>query len=133
MVRLCEKNEGVRDRLLARLPQPENLAAYREETAVLLVKHKKALFWEKFLAISVVWLGIAVWLMVNSSWGPKLDTTGRIFLDSLAGLLLFTGGIAGIGSRINQSKLALMKEIKQVQIQILELQASLKKDGENQL
>jgi hypothetical protein len=27
-----QENSSVRDRLLARLPQPENLAAYREET-----------------------------------------------------------------------------------------------------
>jgi hypothetical protein len=132
MVWSCEKNESVRDRLLARLPQSENLADYRKETEVLLARHKKALFWEKFLAISVVWLGIAVWLMVNSSWGPKHDTTGTIFLDSLAGLLLFTGGIAGVGSRISQSKVALLKEVKQVQLQILELQASLGKTAEKQ-
>jgi hypothetical protein len=86
-------------------------------------------FREKFVAISVLWLGLAVWLVVNSSWGPKLDTTGTIFLDSLAVLLLFTGGIAGVASRISQSKVALLKEVKQVQLQILELQASLRKGG----
>ena len=29
-----QKNESMRERLLARMPQPENLAAYREEDAV---------------------------------------------------------------------------------------------------
>ena len=40
-----KQNENLRDRLLARLPQPENLAAYREETASILAKNDKKLFW----------------------------------------------------------------------------------------
>jgi hypothetical protein len=35
-------SDGLRERLLARLPQPENVAGYREETAVLLAKHERA-------------------------------------------------------------------------------------------
>jgi len=40
-----KENSSMRDRLLARLPQPENSAAYREETASLMAKHEKALCW----------------------------------------------------------------------------------------
>jgi hypothetical protein len=47
-----QKNNNLRERLLSRLPQPENIAAYREETASLLAKHEKALFWEKVTAIT---------------------------------------------------------------------------------
>ena len=32
-------SDGLRERLLARLPQPENIAAYQEETESLLAKH----------------------------------------------------------------------------------------------
>ena len=39
---------SMRDRLLARLPQPENLATFREETASLMAKHERALFWDKW-------------------------------------------------------------------------------------
>ena len=42
-----QKSSSMRDKLLARLPQPENLEGYREETVALLAKHEKALFWEK--------------------------------------------------------------------------------------
>ena len=41
-----KKNDSLRERLLAHLPQPENLEGYREDTASLLAKHEKALFWE---------------------------------------------------------------------------------------
>jgi hypothetical protein len=59
-----KQNDSMRDRLLARLPQPENLAAYREETASLLAKHEKALFWEKMpsiVAYVIVAFMVAVW------------------------------------------------------------------------
>ena len=72
-----QKHENMRERLLARFPQPENLAAYREETAALLAKHEKALFWEKATAVhSVVVVSIAAF-MVNSLWAAKLGTTQR--------------------------------------------------------
>jgi hypothetical protein len=125
-------NSSVRDRLLARLPQPENLAAYREETEVLLAKHERCIFWgEKFPGLAVTWLALAVWLAVNSSWGPKVDTNGKILLESLAGLLLFTGGLGLVGYRISRSKVDLLKEVKQLQLQVLEVQASLRKGGDN--
>jgi hypothetical protein len=124
-----KQNESVRDRLLARLPQPENLAAYREETASLLARHEKAIFWEIFLAQILYWLAAAVWVTVNSTWGPKVDTNGKILLESLAGFLLFMWLFNAMNSRISRSKVDLLKEIKQLQLQVLELQASLRKDG----
>jgi hypothetical protein len=123
-----QKNDSMRDRLLARLPQPENLAAYREETASLMAKHEKALFWERFTGIAVTWLAAAVFIMFNSTWGPKVDANATIVLDSIAGLLFFTGAINTLGYCISRSKVDLLK---QVQIQLLEVQASLNKsDGQ---
>jgi len=121
----------MRERLLARLPQPENLAAYREETASLLAKHEKAIFWgEKFPARVLMWLAVAVFMVVNSTWGPKLDTNGHIGFDAFAGVLFFAGAVNELGYRISRSKVDLLKEVKQVQLQVLELQASLRKTGE---
>jgi hypothetical protein len=122
-------SESIRERLLGRLPQPENIAAYREETVSLLEKREKAIFWrKKFPANVIAWLAVAVFITANSTWGPKLDTNGHIVFDALAGLLLFTGALCGISYWISRSKVDLLKEVKQVQLQILELQASLKKD-----
>jgi hypothetical protein len=121
-------NSSLRERLLARLPQPENVAAYREDTLSLLAKHERALFWEKATAITVYWLGMAVLLLANSSWGPKLDRNGTIVLDVTAGSLFFVCAIYALGYRISRAKVDLLKETKQVQLQVLELQASLKKD-----
>jgi hypothetical protein len=41
-------NENMRDRLLARLSQPENMAEYRNEVAALLERNQKGLRREKW-------------------------------------------------------------------------------------
>jgi hypothetical protein len=122
-----QENNSMRERLLARLPQPENSASYREEISLLMAKHEKALFWEKFTARTVMFLGLAVWIIANSSWA-KLDANGTITLDSIAGLLYFGGTVNELGFRVSRSKVELLKEMKQVQLQILELQASIQKN-----
>jgi len=45
--------------------------------------------------------------------------------------LLFTGGLGLVGYRISRSKVDLLKEVKQLQLQVLEVQASLRKGGDN--
>jgi hypothetical protein len=124
-----QESNSMRDKLLARLPQTENLAAYREETASLLERHEKALFWEKWPGIVVGWLAMFVWIAANSTWGPKVDINEKIYLESLAGFLLFVCLNISLSYRIMQSKVYLWKEVKQLQLQVLELQASLRKAG----
>jgi hypothetical protein len=124
-------NSSLRERLLARLPQPENVAAYREQTESLLAKHERALYWEKVTARAVIWLGVGLFIFANNNAGtlhPKLDTNATILLDVLAGILFFTGAFMQLAYHISRSKVDLMKEVKQVQLQLLELQASIKKD-----
>jgi hypothetical protein len=123
-------SESMRERLLARLPQPENVAGYREETASLLARHEKALFWEKVVAGTVTFMGMAFFVLANSPWGRKVYTDHTIVLEVLA-VLFFVGALQDLRYRIYCSKVDLLKEVKQVQLQVLELQASLKKEGSN--
>jgi hypothetical protein len=122
------RSDGMRERLMARLPQPKNLATYREETTSLLAKHEKALFWERMASIAcyvVVFAeGIAVFF-----WGQKFVTT-KIQSAWILGLVLFVAAVAEMRYRIYQSKVDVLKEVKQVQLQLLELQASLRKDDD---
>ena len=123
-------SKGLRERLLARLPQADNVAGYREDTESMLAKHERALFWEKVTAKTITWLGFAVLMFANSTWSrPRLESNGTIVLDATAGLLIFAGAMSAVEFLINRSKADLLKEIKQVQLQVLELQASLQKDG----
>jgi hypothetical protein len=123
-----QENSSLRERLLARLPQPENREVYREETAALMARHERALFWERVTGTSVAWLGIGVYMFANSfTMRPKLDTHAIGLFDALAVVLFFTGGLMLLGYSISRNKVDLLKELKQVQLQMLELQASLKK------
>jgi hypothetical protein len=126
-------NESMRDRLLARLPQPENVAGYREETLSLLAKHERALFWDRVSGRTIVWLGIGLFMVANSTWlrslDSQLDSHVVIFFDVLAVVLFFTGALYLVNYQIERSKVDLLKEVKQVQLQLLELQASIKKEG----
>ena len=121
-----KQNDSMRERLLARLPQPENLAAYREETASLLAKHEKALFWEKMPSTVCSVSAVAI-LIVDWFWRQKVGVAMNQFVWFGVGLLIFAGALTDLRYRIYRSKVDLLKEIKQVQLQILEIQASFQK------
>ena len=118
-------DNSLRDRLLARLPQPENFAAYREETASLMAKHEKALFWEKMMPLIFSGGALAVIVLTGSLVGPPAESVKTAFL-----ILFFLSMIYMVSYNVSRSKVDLLKEIKQLQVQMLELQASLRKDAD---
>ena len=124
---MAQESNDLRERLLLALPQPENLAAYREETAALLAKHARALRWDKLTAYMLVFLACAlVFLWNHGPWRP-----GTLALHGLqvgSAVLFFVGTIYAARYEIYAGQVATLKEIKQVQLQILELQASLRND-----
>ena len=125
---MTQQSNDLRGRLLATLPQPENLAAYREETAALLARHSTALRWDKIMAYLTVSLATALWFL----WTPNQPWhlgAGVIHGFHVASALMFFYGVIYVARyEIYASQIATLKEIKQVQLQILELQASLRKD-----
>jgi type VI protein secretion system component VasF len=121
-----KQNESMRERLLARLPQPENLVAYREETASLLAKHEKALFWERMPSVVLMLIALFI-LMAGWFWAHKIGAAIEQFTWVWAGFFYFAGALIGLKYQINRSNVDTLKEVKQVQLQILELQASLQK------
>jgi hypothetical protein len=124
---MAQQSNDLRERLLAALPQPENLAAYREETAALLARHARALRWDKFMAYLTVFLAVALWFL----WTPNQPwhlSAGIIQGFQVASALMFFFGVIYTARyEIYASQVATLKEIKQVQLQILELQSSLRK------
>jgi len=121
-------SDGLRERLLARLPQPENLAAYREETTTLLAKHARALRWAKYEGVLFSYVAFAfMWLWLQNHWHLSADVLLRVQLVSA--VMFLCAGVASVRYKIYDSQIATLKEIKQVQLQVLELQASLRKDG----
>lgn len=124
---MAQQSNDLRERLLAALPQPENRAAYREETAALLAKHARALRADRitsaafgfiFVGVTFLWSGV-LWLP------PTLALHG---LQAGSALFFFMSMVYFLRHEIYAIQIGTLKEIKQVQLQILELQASLRKE-----
>jgi cobalamin biosynthesis protein CobD/CbiB len=122
-------NENIRERLLARLPQPENMAAYREEVASMLEKNEKGFRREKRY-VGALWVSMVVlstvFLCVGAS---RLNTPVGAGLVSLACLLILYGACELLKHFINRSRVEILKEVKQLQLQVLELHALVAKGG----
>lgn len=122
-----KQNDTMRERLLARLPQPENIAAYREETASLLAKHEKALFWEKMasrICFVIAYVMVALWLL-RLTPAPAM----RQYFWPMTGFVYFVAVVTDLRYRFYLNRVDVLKELKQVQLQILEMQASLPKSA----
>jgi hypothetical protein len=122
---MAQQSNNLRERLLAALPQPENLAAYREETTTLLAKHAEALRWDKIATNTIFFLALALGLLWGF-WRPFASAPRG--LEVGWAILFFMGMIYKVHYEIYDNQIGTLKEIKQVQFQILELQASLRKE-----
>jgi hypothetical protein len=123
------ENENIRERLLSHLPQPANLNAYREEVASLLKKKEKELRREKRVLIELWTFVIVVSVLFLWLGGQRLDTPKGPYFVSLACFWFLFGMVYFVAHSINRSKVDILKEVKQVQVQVLEVQALLSKDG----
>lgn len=124
---MAHPSQALSELLLSRLPQPENLAAYQEEVKALFAENEKRLRQNK-------WTVVRVWVFVIAFSIPCLYMAGAYYGTSAGNW--FLGGtffwvlfgsieIAKYGQ--NQARVELLKELKQVQLQILEVRAALPK------
>lgn len=127
------QNESMKELLLSRLPQPANLAAYQEEVASLLAENERKLRQNK-------WTVVRVWIFVVLVSAPFLWLAGRHFNTPQAnwflGLACFwvLFGAVEVMKYVNhQGRVELLKELKQIQLQILELHGALSKGGPDDL
>lgn len=123
-------NDSIRDRILSRLPQPANAAAYRDEMASTLAKNEKRLRLEGGYS-AAVWVMAVVFFTVCVMKGVQwLDTARGHFMEFVVLLLLVTGAVEILKHAVNRSRVDLLKEVKQLQLQVLEMRASMEKSGE---
>jgi hypothetical protein len=123
------KADNIRERLLSRLPQPANLAAYQEEVASLLAKNEKGLRRERWVVVPLWIFVVALSTVFLWVGGQRLDTPKGPWFGSLACFWFLFGVVWLATYSINRSRVELLKEIKQVQIQVLELHVLLSKGG----
>ena len=123
------RGESIRELLLSRLPRPEDLATYQEGVKSLLEKNEKALRQNK-------WTVVRVWIFVVAVAGPFLWMAGRHFdtpqgnwFLGLACFWVLFGAIEIAKYLAYQGRVELLKEVKQLQLQVLEIRAALSEGG----
>lgn len=122
-----ERSDSISEVLLSRLPQSANLAAYKKEVESLLAENEKRLRRNK-------WTVVRVWIFVIAVSAPFLwmagthfnTAEGNWFLGLVCFWVLF-GAIEIVKYEHNLGRVDLLKELKQVQLQVLELHALLSK------
>jgi len=129
------KDDSIRERLLSQLPQPANLQAYREEVASMLEKKEKEVRRERRVMIELWVFTIVVSVFFLWAGAQRFGSTavdeavlGPYFMGC-AGFWFLFALVYFVAHSISRSRVELLKEVKQVQVQVLELQASLEKGG----
>ena len=124
-----ESNESISEQLLSRLPQSANLAAYRKEVALLLAENEKKLRRNKWTVVRV-WIFVAV-LSAPFLWmaGTHFNTAEGNWFLGLVGFWVLFGAIEIAKYELKQERVELLKELKLVQLQILQLHALCSNSG----
>jgi hypothetical protein len=112
----------MRDQLLSQMPQPENLAAYREQVAATIAKAQRSVRVQRVIA-TAFWIFCAVSATVYLWFGSSAGQFPRA--PFLACIFFLWGGVELIKHHIASSQVELQKDIKQLQVQVLELRSSL--------
>jgi len=116
-------NDPLRDRLLGRVPQPADVASYRARMTQMLDDNQKKIklehylvkaFWIFCVASAVAWL----WFSAASANLPREPFLACIFF--------IWGGVELVKHHINASRIDLLKEIKQLQLQVFDLEQARK-------
>ena len=119
------QDESIRDLLLARLPQPQNMTAYQEEVNSLLAANDKKLRRSKQTIVRM-WIFVVV-IAVPFLWmaGSHFNTPQGNWFLGLACVWVLLGAFEVLKYEVHQGRVELLKELKQVQLQILDVQAAL--------
>lgn len=122
-------NDSIRERILSRLPQPGNVAAYREEMASALAKNDRILRLESWVAMAYWLFAVGLFtfcVLHNQYW---LNTPRGHISAFTTIMLLICGAVMVLKNMVNRSRVEILKEVKQLQLQMLELRAAIEKRG----
>ena len=115
-----KNSDSIRDQLLSRLPDPLNPGAYREAVAETIERNQKRIRRERLL-VTLFWIfcvatAVAyIWFGASSAQIPRGPFLACIFF--------IWGALEMTKHYINSCRVDLLREMKQIQLQFLELQA----------
>jgi hypothetical protein len=124
-----ESNESISELLLSRLPQSANLEAYQKEVTSLLAENEKKLRRNKWTVVRI-WIFIVV-VSAPFLWmaGTHFNTAEGNWFLGLVGFWVLFGAIEIAKYEQKQGRVELLKELKLVQLQILQLHALFSTGG----
>lgn len=121
-----QQNDNLRASLLTRLPQPANYAAYQEKVAAGIAKNEKRLRRTWWATLALWFYVIAFFLLMTMYRGESWLATPHGHLAEMVWLFFaIYAAVEVLKLFISRSRVELLKEIKQLQLQVLALQAKL--------
>ncbi len=116
----------MRQQLLAQLPQPEDLSKYRDHVAEIIQKDQKRLRVEHVLSM-LFWIFCAASATAYLWFGNADSHLPRA--PFLACIFFLWGGVELLKHRIHAAQVEVQKDLKQLQLQVLEMQARTMKSA----
>jgi hypothetical protein len=114
--------DSLRERLLTQLPTLQNMAAYKAAVVETLERNQKRIRRERMF-VTLFWI-FCVASAVSYIWFGRGSAQVLPRGPFLACIFFTWGAFEMLKHWINSARIDLLKEIKQVQVQILELQVS---------
>ncbi len=113
-------DNSIRDRLLSGPPNPRDLADYRQRVSSLIEASQRRLRRERLL-VTGFWIFCAV---SATAWLWFSADAARLPRGPFLACIFFTwGGVEVVKHYVNAVRVDVLKEIKQIQVQVFELQA----------
>lgn len=113
--------DSLRDRLLGREPKPTDLADYRQLVSSTIEKNRKRIQRER-LFVTLFWIFCAV---SATAWLWFSADAARLPRGPFLACIFFTwGGVEIVKHYVNSCRVDLLKEIKELKLQVFELRES---------
>jgi hypothetical protein len=112
----------IRSQLLSHIPQPENLSEYRSRVAEITQRDQKRLHVEHVVT-TLFWIFCVVTATAYLWFGNSDSPLPRA--PFLACIFFLWGGVELLKHRIHAAQIEIQKDLKQLQLQILEMKTSV--------
>jgi hypothetical protein len=126
-------DDSLRNRLLDQIvPEPGKLARYRKEVQAMLEREERTLRMEHWYSGMMWCLAVAMGVGFSLAAAYGRDQPMRVYFSiGVTLLVLFTfGGVELLKHFINRARLQVVKEIKGLELRVLELEGRLGERGQ---
>jgi uncharacterized ion transporter superfamily protein YfcC len=122
-------DESLGERLLRQhVPEPEKLANYRKETqAMLEQEERRQRFYTRFtVAIWIMLVVMGTMYALVAGWSNEQPTKVYFTIGIMLMMLMIGGAVQLVAGFINRARLGIVKDIKGLELRILELESLLR-------